>query len=77
MFAKNNYKNHPNILGVLINEHHKLYLQITNNNLKSKYHELVHYPNFMANVGPMSQFSCYKFEAKHKFLKKICLCKFM
>jgi len=51
VFAKNNHKNHPNILRVLINEHHKLYLQITNDNLKPKFHELVHYPNFMANVG--------------------------
>jgi len=70
VFAKNNHKNHPNILQVIINEHHKLYLQIINDNLKPKYHELVHYPNFMANVGPMNQFSCYKLEAKHKFLKK-------
>jgi len=26
VFAKNNHKNHPNILRALINEHHKLYL---------------------------------------------------
>jgi len=54
-----NHKNHSNIL--LVNDH-KLYLQITKDNLKLKYHELVHYPNFMTNVRPMSQFSCYKFE---------------
>ncbi|KYM98114.1 hypothetical protein ALC62_11187 [Cyphomyrmex costatus] len=28
------------------------------------------YAHFMKNVGPVSQFSCYKFEAKHKYLKK-------
>lgn len=70
VFAKNIHNNYFNILQVLVNEHHKLYLQITNDNLKPKYHILVHYPNFMKKAGPVSQFSCFKFEAKHKFLKK-------
>lgn len=55
---------------MLINEHHKLYLQITKDNLKPKFHILTHYPDFIEHSGPISQFSCYKFEAKHKFLKK-------
>jgi len=71
VFAKSNHINYPNILRVLINEHHKLYLQITNDNLKPKYHHLVHYPAFMASFGPVSQFSCFKFEAKHKLKKKM------
>lgn len=70
VFAKSNHINHPNILRVLINEHHKLYLQITNDTLKPKYHLLVNYSAFIASCGPVSQFSCFKFEVKHKFLKK-------
>lgn len=70
ILAKSNHKSHSNILRVLINEHHKLYLQITKDNLKPKFHILTHYPDFIEHSGPISQFSCYKFEAKHKFLKK-------
>lgn len=31
---------------------------------------LIHYPDFIKRSGPVSQFSCYKFEAKHKLKKK-------
>jgi len=36
-----------------------------------KMHFLLLYPYLMKQVGPLSQFSCMRFESKHKFMKNI------
>lgn len=56
ILAKSIHNNYSNILQVLVHEHHKLYLEITHDNLKPKYHILIHYPHFMKKAGPVSQF---------------------
>lgn len=38
--------------------------------LKPKHHFLLHYPDILKKVGPLSKVSCMRFEAKHRDLKK-------
>ncbi|XP_023309772.1 uncharacterized protein LOC111691352, partial [Anoplophora glabripennis] len=42
-----------------------------NNNLKPKHHFLLHYPSIIRKVGPLCKTSSFRFEAKHRELKKI------
>lgn len=46
-------------------------IQLFNCTLKPKHHFLLHYPRIIQNVGPPILISAFKFEAKHKELKKI------
>lgn len=60
----------PNLLRYLVQQHHKLYINLTKKNLTPKNHFLVHYADFMEEFGPVSQFTSFKHEAKHKYLKQ-------
>lgn len=53
----------------LIAEHHELYLKLSTSNLKPKYHNMIHYPFIIENVGPLNEISSIRFEAKHRPLK--------
>ena len=54
----------------LIRKHHALFLKLTGTTLKAKYHNLLHYPLVASIVGPLSQLSTIRFEAKHRPLKQ-------
>ncbi|XP_071855580.1 uncharacterized protein [Apostichopus japonicus] len=54
-----------------IKEHHELFLRLfPEHHLIPKHHHLVHYPRSIRKLGPLSQFSNFRHEAKHKRLKK-------
>ncbi|KAL1472342.1 hypothetical protein MTO96_039402 [Rhipicephalus appendiculatus] len=36
-----------------------------------KMHYLVHYPRIIAELGPLTQFWCMRFEAKHQYFKAL------
>ena len=54
----------------LIRKGHELFLKLTGTILKVKYHNLLHYPLVASIVGPLSQLSTIRFEAKHRLLKQ-------
>ncbi|XP_076283963.1 uncharacterized protein LOC143210722 [Lasioglossum baleicum] len=68
MCRKVNEKN-IDTLTKLITEHHKLYCQVFQEQLKFKHHILLHYPRIMRTTGPIKYMSSARFEAKHKELK--------
>lgn len=59
-------------LKCVIEEHHQQYLDLFNSKLKPKHHFLIHYPTLIKKIGPPILISAFKFEAKHKELKKVC-----
>lgn len=59
---------HSDLLKVLIEEHHTLYIQLFGN-LKPKFHFLTHYPRLLRKVGPLINISSIRFEAKHRQFK--------
>lgn len=63
-------------LQLIIQEHHKLYLEYSH--LKPKFHLLTHYPRIMKEIGPVSNINSIRFESFHKFFKdvsKVSYCK--
>ena len=54
----------------LIRKHHELFLKLTGTTLKAKYYNLLYYPLVTSIVGPLSQLSTIRFEAKHRPLKQ-------
>lgn len=60
-----------NYLRSLIKDHHEHYLNLfgVTHALKPKHHFLVHYPRMMEQVGPVSNNSVFRFEAKHRQFK--------
>lgn len=62
--------NAHSLLSNLIQEHNQMYLKLSENNLKPKYHNLTHYGRIMAEVGPLKHLSSIRFEAFHQPLKK-------
>ncbi|XP_031358295.1 uncharacterized protein LOC116182914 isoform X1 [Photinus pyralis] len=54
------------LLKDLIAKHHSLYKELFNTTLKPKYHNLVHYPFIMKQVGPLKHLSSLRFESKHR-----------
>ena len=53
-----------------IEEHHSLFLKLfPERNLTPKQHHCLHYPRAIRCLGPMSQYSVMRMEAKHKQLK--------
>jgi hypothetical protein len=57
-------------LSVLIEAHHKTYLELfEGQHLKPKHHFLLHYPSKIRKVGPLRQLSSLRFEAFHKQFK--------
>jgi len=61
-----------------IEDHHALYMQISGDTLKPKFHHLLHYPDIIREIGPLKQFWVMRFEAKHRFAKRIAnnICNF-
>lgn len=62
-------------LKTLIMQHHELYMNIFNENLKPKHHLLCHYPRIIENCGPVKHISCMRLESKNKEIKeyaKVC-----
>lgn len=68
------------LLKNLIQEYHILYIdtckkvpryQSLRHNLKPKHHYMVHYPHIISLVGPIRNFWCMRFEAKHNEGKTI------
>lgn len=64
----NNYVNDKliNLLELLIEKHHKLYLKLSKSTLKPKYHFMVHYSSIMRQVGPLKEIWCMRYESKHR-----------
>lgn len=56
----------------IIEVHHNLYLNLFQGKLKPKHHFLIHYPTIIKKIGPPILISAFKYEAKHKELKKVC-----
>lgn len=47
-------------------------IELGGNNLKSKFHHLLHYAKVLEMSGPFVHYSSMRFEAKHRSLKKSC-----
>jgi hypothetical protein len=54
----------------LISEHHEMYKNIFQQNLKPKYHLATHYGRIMRQSGPVVHQWCMRKEAKHKISKQ-------
>lgn len=52
-----------------VTELNEMYLLLSNETLKPKFHHLTHYHNAMINFGPLSFFSSMRYEAKHRLAK--------
>lgn len=57
------------LLKFLVGELNELYLTLTNDHLKPKFHFLTHYSSFMNKFGPVVNFWGMRFEAKHRLSK--------
>lgn len=57
------------LLESLISEHHCLYSVQLKQNLKPKFHNMVHYPRLLRRFGPLVHFWSMRFEAKHRLSK--------
>jgi hypothetical protein len=56
-----------------IEDHHSLLLSLfPDKNLLPKHHFLLHYPQVMRKMGPVSRCSSMRFEAKHNESKRLC-----
>jgi hypothetical protein len=56
----------------LIKEHHEYFLEIfPDRTLKPKHHFMTHYPHQMRLLGPLIHFWTIRFEAKHRFFKRL------
>lgn len=61
----------PELLKILIKEHHELYIKCFNENLKPKFHFMLHYPYIISQIGPLPQTWSMGLEQKHQEFKKI------
>ncbi|XP_057340567.1 uncharacterized protein LOC130677732 [Microplitis mediator] len=59
-------------LETLITEHNQMFQDLFDETLKPKYHILLHYPRIIRKFGPVILFSCFKYESKHREIKKVC-----
>ncbi len=56
----------------MIKDHHDYFLQICpNRSLKPKHHFMTHYPQQMRLLGPLANYWTMRFEAKHRFFKRL------
>lgn len=62
-------KDRCSLLQVLVAELNELYTKFTNENLKPKFHFLVHYHAMILKFGPLVHFWSMRFEAKHRISK--------
>lgn len=53
----------------LISQHNSLYIELFQSHLLPKFHLILHYPNVIKNIGPLSKLSSFRFEAFHKVAK--------
>lgn len=53
-------------LKYIIAELNKTYCKVTKDNLKSKFHLMIHYPTMLEKFGPRTQYWTMQFEAKHR-----------
>lgn len=59
-------------LKTTIQDHHSTFLRLfPNQHLRPKFHNLLHYPDLIREMGPPKTNNCYIFEQKHKHLKAI------
>lgn len=56
-------------LQTLIAEHHELYLKYSNQDLKPKFHFMLHYHTLLNKFGPLLSLWSMRFEAKHRISK--------
>lgn len=56
------------LLKVLIEEHHQMYLLLSKEKLKPKFH-MIHYPNILQPIGPLINISSMRYESKQKEFK--------
>ncbi|XP_039305725.1 uncharacterized protein LOC105204954 isoform X1 [Solenopsis invicta] len=56
---------------ILVLEHYNQYVKCTNQRLKPKHHNLIHYASVMIKSGPIMLLSVIRLEGFHKILKKI------
>lgn len=61
----------PELLKILIKEHHEIYIKCFHENLKPKFHFMLHYPCIISQIGPLPQTWSMGLEQKHKEFKKI------
>ena len=60
------------VLKQLIKDHHEHFLEMfPERNLKPKHHFMTHYPHQMRMLGPLVHFWTMRFEAKHRFFKRL------
>ena len=60
------------VLKQLIKDHHEHFLEMfPERNLKPKHHFMTHYPYQMRMLGPLIHFWTMRFEAKHRFFKRL------
>lgn len=58
-----------NLLQKLITDHHKLYVELFDKRLESKFHNLLHYVKKIKDFGPLRYLSSIRFETFHKLSK--------
>jgi len=60
------------LLAILIQDYHCMFKRLyPNERLLPKHHFMVHYPEFIRKFGPLTQYWCMRFEAKHRFEKEL------
>lgn len=69
VLQKKVHKNTHYLLRDLIVEHHTLFKEIFKKDLTPKLHFMVHYPNVMKEIGPISGISSMRFESFHRIFK--------
>lgn len=63
-----------NKLSTLITSHHSFYVSFFKDSLKPKHHHMLHYPNIIRQIGPLTNIWCMRLEGKHKELKNYAKC---
>ncbi|KAK3929199.1 Zinc finger protein 653 [Frankliniella fusca] len=66
--AKRMPRNFSTILALKVKDHNRLYCEITKLHLKPKHHFLLHYARSLSILGPFSNLSTIRFEAKHRLI---------
>ncbi|XP_035707471.1 uncharacterized protein LOC110849386 isoform X1 [Folsomia candida] len=59
------------LLNNLIAEHHSAFLKLSQSKLTPKFHHLLHYAQAIRQLGPLKNYWCMRFEAKHRLAKTI------
>ncbi|KYN50135.1 hypothetical protein ALC62_00163 [Cyphomyrmex costatus] len=57
------------LLEYKIKKNNNDYVQLFNDTLKPKFHNLIHYPTIIRQCGPLRKLWCFKYEAKHRQFK--------